>query len=106
MLLEDLKTQGYAVLDSEMTDAGANRRTALKVALSVGYAAAVEPIMAQTAINTPSVGLTSGEISYDVDGFTVPAYFAAPAGKTDLPVVLVVHEIFGVHEYIADTCRR
>jgi carboxymethylenebutenolidase len=41
-----------------------------------------------------------------VNGFDVPAYAAAPAGKTGLPVVLVVQEIFGVHEYIADTCRR
>jgi carboxymethylenebutenolidase len=50
--------------------------------------------------------LTTGEISYDVNGFKVPAFFAAPVGKTNLPVVLVIHEIFGVHEYIADTARR
>jgi len=62
--------------------------------------------MAQTAIKTPADGLHTGESVYDVEGFTVPFYFAAPAGKTNLPVVLVVHEIFGVHEYIADTCRR
>ena len=41
-----------------------------------------------------------------MNGFKVPIYFAAPAGKTNLPVVLVIQEIFGVHEYIADTCRR
>jgi carboxymethylenebutenolidase len=41
-----------------------------------------------------------------VNGFKVPAYMAAPAGKTNLPVILVIQEIFGVHEYIADTARR
>jgi carboxymethylenebutenolidase len=62
--------------------------------------------VAQTAIRTPSDGLVVGEIGYEVGGFKVPAYRAAPAGRTGLPVVLVVHEVFGVHEYIADTARR
>ena len=62
--------------------------------------------MAQTAISTPADGLVAGQVSFEVDGFKVPAYRAAPAGKTGLPVVLVIHEIFGVHEYIADVCRR
>ncbi|MCU0943112.1 MAG: dienelactone hydrolase family protein, partial [Hydrogenophaga sp.] len=51
-------------------------------------------------------GLTTGEVMIPVNGFNVPAYRAAPAGKTGLPVVLVLSEIFGVHEYIADTARR
>jgi carboxymethylenebutenolidase len=62
--------------------------------------------VAQTAIRTSAEGLTVGEITYEVGGFKVPAYRAAPAGRTGLPVVLVVHEVFGVHEYIADTARR
>jgi carboxymethylenebutenolidase len=62
--------------------------------------------MAQTAIKTPTDGLTAGEVMIDVNGFQMPAYRAAPAGKTGLPVVLVLSEIFGVHEYIADTARR
>ena len=82
------------------------RRAALKAALGVGYTAAAGAAIAQTAIRTPSDGLVTGEISYEVDGFKVPAYRAAPAGRTGLPVVLVVHEVFGVHEYIADTARR
>jgi carboxymethylenebutenolidase len=72
----------------------------------MGYAAAAMPLMAQTAIKTSTEGLNAGEISFEVDGFNVPAYFAAPVSRTNLPVVLVVHEIFGVHEYIADVCRR
>jgi carboxymethylenebutenolidase len=82
------------------------RRTALKAALGAGYAATAAPIMAQTAVKTSAEGLRTGEFTYVVDGFQVPAYFAAPERKTPLPVVLVVQEIFGVHEYIADTCRR
>ncbi|MEY4737135.1 MAG: hypothetical protein RL302_1454 [Pseudomonadota bacterium] len=85
---------------------GVSRRTALKAALGVGYAASAMPILAQNAIRTSSEGLRTGEISYEVLGFKVPAYFAAPVGTTPLPVVLVIHEAFGVHEYIADVCRR
>ena len=106
MLNNEQKSDFNALLPGKTTEAGATRRTALKTALGVGYAASVMPIMAQTAIKTPSTGLASGEGVYDVDGFTVPFFYAAPEGKKNLPVVLVIQEIFGVHEYIADTCRR
>lgn len=106
MLREDLKTEFNSLCPGQTTEQGATRRTALKVALGVGYAAATLPVMAQTAINTSAAGLQTGSITYEVNGFKVPAYFAAPAGKTNLPVVLVVQEIFGVHAYIADVCRR
>ena len=92
-----------ALLGGRLGDAGATRRVALKAALGVGYAAAAMPIMAQTAIKTPLTGLVSGEVTIDVNGFKMPVYRSAPAGKTGLPVVL---EIFGVHEYIADVTRR
>ena len=106
MLDQDLRKDFDSLLPGRAGDEGATRRTALKAALGVGYAAAALPVMTQTAIRTPAEGLTAGEISYEVNGFKVPAYRAAPAGKTNLPVVLVVHEIFGVHEYVADTARR
>lgn len=106
MLGDDLKNDFDSLLPGTSTEQGATRRTALKAALGVGYAAAAAPLMAQTAIRTPADGLTVGEISYEVNGFKVPAYRAAPAGRTGLPVVLVIQEIFGVHEYIADTARR
>jgi carboxymethylenebutenolidase len=64
------------------------------------------PIIAQTAIKTPIAGLVAGEVTIDVNGFKMPAYRSAPAGKSDLPVVLVISEIFGVHEYIADVTHR
>ncbi|MCO4093445.1 MAG: dienelactone hydrolase family protein [Acidovorax sp.] len=106
MLDHDLHSDARALLPGSTTEAGPTRRTALQVALGVGYAAAAAPVMAHTAIATPADGLTAGEVSFMVNGFKVPAYRAAPAGKTGLPVVLVIQEIFGVHEYIADTCRR
>ena len=106
MLRDDLKADFDALLPGKTTEDGATRRTALKAALGVGYAATAMPIMAQTAIKTPADGLTVGEVTIDVNGFKMAAYRAAPAGKTNLPVVLVIQEIFGVHEYIADTCRR
>lgn len=105
-MFDALKSQVNSLLPGSSTEAGATRRTALKTALGVGYAATAMPIMAQTAIKTPATGLAAGEGIFDVDGSTVPFYYAAPEGKKNLPIVLVVQEIFGVHEYIADTCRR
>lgn len=96
-----------ALIDSRNLElATPTRRFALKTALGVGYAAAAWPVMAQTAIKTSGEGLVQGEVTIDVNGFKMPAYRSAPAGKTGLPVVLVVSEIFGVHEYIADVTRR
>lgn len=106
MLNKDQRDDFDALLPGTSSESGASRRTALKAALGVGYAASVMPIMAQTAIKTPSDGLRTGEVTFEVNGFKVPAFYAAPAGKTNLPIVLVVQEIFGVHEYIADTVRR
>lgn len=106
-MLNDQHAQDLgALLPGQSNEHGATRRTALKAALGVGYAAAAVPLMAQTAIRTPSDGLTVGEVMIDVNGYKMPAYRAAPAGKTGLPVVLVLSEVFGVHEYIADTTRR
>jgi len=81
------------------------RRGFVHTAVGSGFAAAVLPVSAQ-AIRTGSEGLTVGEVLVPAGGFKVPAYRAQPAGRTGLPVVLVVSEIFGVHEYIADVARR
>ena len=106
MLNQDQKNEFDSLLPGKSRDAGASRRSAIKVALGVGYAAAAMPVIAQTAIKTSSDGLRTGETSFDVNGFKVPAFYAAPANKKNLPVILVISEIFGVHEYIADTARR
>jgi len=88
-----------------------NRREFLKVGATVatglGYVAAAEPVMAQ-AIKTDFEGIQGGEVSFMSKDFQMSAYVARPKvnSKTGLPVVLVVSEIFGVHEYIADVTRR
>ena len=94
-----------ALLNSK-DESAPTRRLALQTALGLGYAASAAPLMAQTAVKTSGEGLTEGEVVIDVNGFKMPAYRSAPKGKTNLPVVLVISEIFGVHEYIADVTRR
>ncbi len=86
-----------------------NRREFLVHKLAVGFALAVQPIGAQT-ITTDTTGLNAGEVKIPVkDGAgsgTIPAYRACPSKGRDFPIVLVVQEIFGVHEHIKDVCRR
>ncbi len=90
--------------------AGANegnaRRTFIQAAVGAGFAAAALPICAQSVISTDSEGLTAGFVTLDINGQQVPVYRAQAAGKNNLPVVLVISEIFGVHEHIADVARR
>ena len=81
------------------------RRDFVQTTVGSGFAAAVLPVTAQT-VSTDSAGLTAGPVSIKVGDFDMPAYRAMPAGKTGLPVVLVISEIFGVHEHIADVARR
>ena len=106
MLKSDHVLDTSALMDARAEPATPSRRRAIQLSLGVGYAAATLPVMAQTAIKTPATGLTAGEVTIDVAGFRMPAYRAQPEGKTGVPVVLVLSEIFGVHEYIADTARR
>ena len=61
---------------------------------------------AATLIHTDAQGLAQGEFRLPVQGGTIAAYYAAPEGGKDLPVVLVLQEIFGIHEHIQDICRR
>jgi carboxymethylenebutenolidase len=82
------------------------RRDFVRAAVGSGFAAAVLPVVAQTTVKTASTGLTAGEVTVPVGDFKMPAYRAAPADKSGLPVVLVISEIFGVHEHIADVARR
>ena len=101
-----LLTDGQALLAPAQPWVKPNRRTWMQTALGVGYAAAALPVVAQNAVKTTGEGLVHGEVMIDVAGFQMPAYRSAPAGQSNLPVVLVVSEIFGVHEYIADVTRR
>lgn len=82
-----------------------SRREFVMTTLATGFAAAVLPVSAQT-ITTDTAGLTAGEVRIALKDGEMPAYRAMPAGGKNLPVVLVVQEIFGVHEHIKDVCRR
>jgi carboxymethylenebutenolidase len=81
------------------------RREFVMTALAAGFALAVRPVSAQT-ITTDAEGLEAGEVKIPVADGTIPAYRAMPATGGPFPVVLVVQEIFGVHEHIKDICRR
>jgi carboxymethylenebutenolidase len=83
-----------------------SRRDFVRTSVGSGFAAAVLPVVAQTTIKTDSNGLVAGEVTIPVGDFKMPAYRAAPAGRANAPVVLVISEIFGVHEHIADVARR
>lgn len=82
-----------------------NRRTLFKATLSAGFCAAVSPVFAQV-VTTSAEGLAAGEVRVPSAGVELPAYRAMPAAGGPFPVVLVIHEIFGVHEHIKDVCRR
>jgi carboxymethylenebutenolidase len=93
-------------LDSLTPTRDFSRRDFVRTSVGTGFAAAVLPVVAQTTIKTDTSGLTAGEVTIPVGDFKMPAYRAAPAGKANAPVVLVISEIFGVHEHIADVARR
>ncbi len=82
-----------------------SRREFVVTSLAAGFAMATQPVSAQT-ITTDTKGLEAGEVKIPVEGGEVPAYRAMPAGGSNLPTILVVQEIFGVHEHIKDICRR
>jgi carboxymethylenebutenolidase len=82
-----------------------DRRKFLMTKLAVGFALAVRPISAQT-ITTDTNGLNAGEVQIPVADGQIPAYRAHPQSGRSFPIVLVVQEIFGVHEHIKDLCRR
>ena len=84
---------------------GASRRGFVMTSLASGFAVASNPVLAQ-AIVTDSNGLQAGEVTLTVADGKVPAYRAVPAKPGKYPVMLVVQEIFGVHEHIKDMCRR
>ncbi len=81
------------------------RRGFVTGGLVAGFTLATTTVEAQ-AIRTDTAGLGAGEVRVPVGEGTLPAYYARPAGQGPFPVVLVIEEIFGVHEYIRDVCRR
>jgi carboxymethylenebutenolidase len=104
--MKDLVQDGDSLVAGSAFEDGVDRRVFLKAALGTGFAAATLPVAAQSVIKTDTNGLTAGTVHIKVGDTSVPVYRAQPAGKKNLPVILVVSEIFGVHEHIADVARR
>jgi carboxymethylenebutenolidase len=82
-----------------------SRRGFAATGLVAGFTLCTGPLNAATIV-TDANGLDAGEVRVPVADGQMPAYRARPHGKTDLPLILVVQEIFGVHEHIRDICRR
>jgi carboxymethylenebutenolidase len=80
-------------------------RRFMMTGLMTGLTLAATRVEAQV-IHTDSVGLEAGETRIPVPDGQLPAYYARPQGDGPFPTVLVIEEIFGVHDYIKDTCRR
>lgn len=93
-------------IDSLAAKARFSRRGFAMTTLGVGFALAAQPIQAQTVITTDANGLDVGEVKVPTRDGRMPAYRARPRNAENPPVVLVIHEIFGVHEHIKDLCRR
>jgi carboxymethylenebutenolidase len=83
-----------------------SRRDALVTSLAAGFALATQPVAAETTIKTDTEGLEAGEVKIKTKDVEIPAYRAMPKSGGPFPVVIVVQEIFGVHEHIKDVCRR
>jgi carboxymethylenebutenolidase len=97
---------GAHVMSLEPPALPLNRRSLLlKTSLTVGFCAAIDPVWAQV-ITTPTEGLTAGEVKVPSAGVDLPAYRAMPDKGGPFPTVLVIQEVFGVHEHIKDVCRR
>jgi carboxymethylenebutenolidase len=96
--MHDDSTSERAVLDP-------TRREFVVTSLATGFALATLPVSAQT-ITTDTKGIVAGEVKIPVTDGQIPGYRAMPEQGSNFPVILVVQEIFGVHEHIKDICRR
>ena len=90
---------------SSAPNADFTRRGFVMTSLAAGFALSAQPVSAQT-ISTDTKGIEAGEVKVPVNDGEVPAYRALPETGGPFPVILVVQEIFGVHEHIKDICRR
>jgi len=101
-----MKDQDDAHFDSLLPPLLLDRRGFLATTAAAGFSLAAGPVAAQTVITTDAKGLVAGKIEIPTSDGKIPAFRAAPDGKKNLPTIIVVQEIFGVHEYIQDVCRR
>ena len=106
-MLDEKQTFDDPQMESLLPKVRVNRRGFLATGASVaGYALSTGPVMAQTAISTDSEGIIGEDIKVKVNGGDMPGYIAAPAKAGKYPTVLVVPEVFGMHRYQQDICRR
>ena len=101
-----MKDNNTAEFESLVPARSFDRRSFLVTSLGAGFALATMPVAAQTAIKTDAAGLLEGEVRVPVSDGEMVAYRATLANAVRPPVVLLISEIFGVHEYIRDTARR
>jgi carboxymethylenebutenolidase len=92
-------------MDKDFDMPAISRRAFAATGLVAGFTLCTGPLNA-AAIVTDANGLDAGEVSIPVSDGKIPGYRAKPAGKANCPTVLVVQEVFGVHEHIKDICRR
>ena len=84
-----------------------SRRGFVATGLVSGFSLAAAPVMGQSVITTDTKGLTAGEVRIPAPGgYQMAAYRAMPDKGGPFPTVLVIQEIFGVHEHIKDVARR
>lgn len=83
-----------------------SRRGFVVTSLAAGFAVSTQPVAAQTAITTDAQGLIAGEVQIPTASGNMVGYRAKPAAGTRFATVIVVHEVFGAHEYLRDVCRR
>jgi carboxymethylenebutenolidase len=102
--MNDMNREDLLALVTNKT--GWTRRDFVASSLATGFALAVQPVCAQTVITTDTQGLTAGEVKIATKDGDIPAYRSMPATGKNFPVILVVQEIFGVHEHIKDVTRR
>ena len=93
-------------MDSLITEVKFTRRSFIASSIATGFALSAGPAVAQTAIITAADGLEIGGAQIPVAGGNIPTYFAAPKKAGKYATILVVPEIFGMHEYQRDICRR
>jgi len=101
--MQDIKDSEF---DSLLPPLRLSRRGFIATGLGAGFSMATGHAVAQTAIHTDATGLIAGTVQIPTADGHIPAYRAAPAGKKNLPAILVIEEIFGVHEYVQDVTRR
>ena len=104
--MTDRADLGNPDMNSLHPDVRFTRRGFIASGIATGFALGAGPVMAQTAINTPADGLDVGAAQIPVQGGNLPTYFAAPKKAGKYALVIVIPEIFGMHEYQRDICRR